>query len=230
MFEIFKKDTLGNADYGWLKPRYHFSFSSYYNPNKMGLGSLRVLNDDLIMPHKGFSSHPHKDMEIVTYIIDGEITHKDSMENARTLKRGSMQYMSAGTGVIHSEFNNGSELLRVIQIWIEPSMNNLTPNYGDVVFKKEDRHNKLLHLISSENNDGRIKIYQDANIFVSEADAGYIQEFRIGDYDYIYFVQLEGESLINLNKIEEGDALQTSESILIEPLTDSHFLIVQLRK
>ena len=230
MFEIFKKDSLGKADYGWLKPRYHFSFSNYYNPKKLGLGTLRVLNDDLINPNSGFDSHPHKDMEIVTYIITGEITHKDSMGNARVVRRGSMQYMSAGTGVVHSEYNNGDDPLRVIQIWIKPNRNDLTPNYGDIEFTKEDRHNKLLHIISSSENDGRIKIYQDANIFVSEADKGYIQEFKIEDYDYIYFVQLEGESLVNLNKIEEGDALQTSESLLIEPLTNSHFLIVQVRK
>ena len=230
MFEIHKSGSLGKADYGWLKPRYHFSFSNYYNPKKMGLGSLRVLNDDLIYPGKGFDIHPHKDMEIITYIINGEITHKDSMGNARNVSRGSMQYMSAGTGVTHSEFNNGKDILRVIQIWIEPTDLNLTPNYGDIKFTKEDRHNKLLQLVSSKENNGKIKIYQDANIFVSEADSGHIQEFRIGDYDYIYFVQLEGESLINLNKLEEGDALTTSESILIEPLTYSHFLIVQIRK
>ncbi len=230
MLKVHKKDSLGKADYGWLKPRYHFSFSSYYEPSKLGLGPLRVLNDDLIYPGKGFEPHPHKDMEIVTYIINGEITHKDSMGNGRTLSRGSMQYMSAGTGVTHSEFNNGSELLRVIQIWIQPTKKNLTPNYGDIVFTKEDRHNKQLHLISSIENDGKIKIYQDVNVFVSEADKGVIQEFSIGDYDYIYYVQLEGETLINLNKLEEGDALTTSESLMIDPLTDSHFLIVQLRK
>ena len=230
MLKVHKKDSLGKADYGWLKPRYHFSFSSYYDPSKLGLGPLKVLNDDLISPGKGFEPHPHKDMEIVTYIINGEITHKDSMGNGRTLSRGSMQYMSAGTGVTHSEFNNGNELLRVIQIWIQPTEKNLTPNYGDIVFTKEDRHNRQLHLISSIENDGKIKIYQDVNIFVSEADKGAIQEFGIGDYDYIYYVQLEGETLINLNKLEEGDALTTSESLMIDPLTDSHFLIVQLRK
>ena len=230
MFEIHKKDSLGNANYGWLKPTYHFSFSNYYNPDKLGIGPLRVLNDDLIDPHKGFDPHDHKDMEIITYIINGEITHKDSMGNARTVSRGSMQYMSAGTGVIHSEYNNSDDMLRVIQIWIHPTEKNLIPNYGDIKFDLEDRHNKLLHLVSSKEKDGKIKIYQDANIYVSEADKGVIQEFRIDDYDYIYFVQLEGTSLINLNKLEEGDALTTSESILIEPLTDSHFLIVQLRK
>ena len=230
MLEIHKLDSIGKADYGWLKPRYHFSFASYYNPSKMGLGSLRVLNDDLIYPGKGFDTHPHKDMEIVTYIIDGEITHKDSMGNSRNVSRGSMQYMSAGTGVTHSEYNNGKDILRVVQIWIHPTEKNLTPNYGDIIFTKEDRHNKLLQLVSSEKNEGKIKIYQDANIFVSEADKGYIQEFRIKDYDYIYFVQLEGESLVNLNKLEEGDALTTNESLLIEPLTNSHFLIVQVKK
>ena len=230
MLKIHKKDSLGKADYGWLIPRYHFSFSNYYDPTKLGLGPLRVLNDDLILPHKGFDLHPHKDMEIVTYIINGEITHKDSMGNEKVVKRGSMQYMSAGTGVTHSEYNNGDETLRVIQIWIKPTETNLTPNYGDITFTKEDRHNKLLNLISSKDNKGKIKIYQDANIFVSEADKGAIQELRIGKYDYFYFVQLEGESLINLNKLEEGDALTTDESLLIEPLTNSHFLIVQLKK
>ena len=230
MFEIHKLDSLGKAVYGWLKPRYHFSFANYYNPSKLGLGSLRVLNDDLIYPGKGFDTHPHKDMEIVTYIINGEITHKDSIGNARVLSRGSMQYMSAGTGVTHSEYNNGKDILRVIQIWIHPTQKDLIPNYGDIKFTKEDRHNKLLHLISTKENNGKIKVYQDANIFVSEADKGFIQGFGIGDYDYIYFVQLEGTSLVNLNKIKEGEALTTSESLLIEPLTDSHFLIVQVKK
>ena len=154
MLEIHKLDSIGKADYGWLKPRYHFSFASYYNPSKMGLGSLRVLNDDLIYPGKGFDTHPHKDMEIVTYIIDGEITHKDSMGNSRNVSRGSMQYMSAGTGVTHSEYNNGKDILRVVQIWIHPTEKNLTPNYGDIIFTKEDRHNKLLQLVSSEKNEG----------------------------------------------------------------------------
>lgn len=230
MFEIHKKESLGQADYGWLKPRYHFSFANYYNPNKMGLGPLRVLNDDLISPGKGFDTHPHNDMEIVTYIINGELTHKDSMGNSRNIPRGSMQYMSAGTGITHSEYNNGDKVLRLTQIWIKPRKKNLTPNYGDLVFDKVERHNKLLHLISSSENNGKIKIHQDANIFVSEADKGHIQEFKIDDYDYIYYVQLEGESLVNLNKLEEGDALTSSESLLIEPLTDSHFLIVQLKK
>jgi len=230
MFEIHKVNSLGKADYGWLKPRYHFSFANYYNPNKMGVGPLRVLNDDLINPGTGFDTHPHKDMEIISYIINGEITHKDSMGNARNVSRGSMQYMSAGTGVTHSEYNHGKDVLRIIQLWIRPTENNLTPNYGDIEFTKEDRHNTLLHLVSSAENKGKIKIYQDANIFVSEVDKGHIQEFKIGDYDYIYYVQLEGEALINLNKLEEGDALTTSESLLIEPLTDSHFLIVQVRK
>ena len=121
-------------------------------------------------------------------------------------------------------------MLRLIQIWIRPTENDFTPNYGDLTLKKEDRHNKILHIVSSSDNDGKIKIHQDANIFVSEADKGHIQEIKIGDYDYLYYVQLEGSSLINLNKLEEGDALTSSESLLIEPETDAHFLVVQLKK
>lgn len=230
MIEVYKSNSLGKADYGWLKPRYHFSFSNYYDPNKMGIGPLRVLNDDLIKAGTGFDPHPHKDMEIISYVIKGEITHEDSMGNSRSIGRGSVQYMSAGTGVTHSEYNHGAELLRLLQIWIRPSSKNLTPSYGDMSFTKKDRHNKLLHLVSSEENKGKIKIYQDANIFVSEADKGLSQTLEMGEYDYFYLVQIEGKALVNSKILEEGDALATTESLRIEAVTDSHFLVVQIKK
>lgn len=228
MIEVFKKDSLGSADYGWLKPRYHFSFSGYYNKNKFGIGPLRVLNDDLIKAGYGFNTHPHNDMEIITYIIDGELTHKDSMGNTKTIDRGSVQYMSAGSGITHSEYNYGKDTLRLLQIWIRPTENGLVPSYGDKVFSYENRHNKLLHIVSSVESDGAIKIYQDANIFVSEIDKGKKISFDIGKYENIYFVQIEGTSQINNIIIKEGDGMLSTESLNIKAIEKSHFLLIQM--
>ncbi|MBU1020724.1 MAG: pirin family protein, partial [Firmicutes bacterium] len=213
MFEVYKKATLGHADYGWLKPRYHFSFASYYNPKKLGIGPLRVLNDDLVFPNGGFEPHPHKDMEIITYIIRGELTHTDSMGNTRKISRGSVQYMSAGTGVVHSEFNYGSEVLRLLQIWIHPNQKNLIPNYGDKQFEKSKRHNQLLHLVSNKDGNGAIQINQDVNIYVIEIDENNKENVHLDQNRSIYLVQMEGSSLINDHLLEEGDALYTTESI-----------------
>jgi len=126
---------MGSSDLGWLKSKFHFSFAEYYNPSNVNFGVLRVINDDLVKPGTGFDTHPHRDMEIISYIVDGELTHGDSMGNKRTLSRGHVQYMSAGTGVFHSEHNFGEETLRFLQIWIYPDKNGYEPNYGDYKFE-----------------------------------------------------------------------------------------------
>lgn len=228
MENIYRYNQHGKRDYGWLKPTYHFSFSEYYNKDRMHLGTLRVLNDDLVLGNSGFDTHPHNDMEIITYIIDGELTHKDSMGNERTLSRGNVQYMSAGTGVFHSEYNNSDETLRLLQIWIYPNIKGAKPNYGDALFTKEDRLNTVFHIVSSHDGEGKIKIHQDANIFVSEFDKEEEFVFDKGELKYIYFVNIEGTTFVNGNKLEKGDSFETDNNLSIKTTKGSHFMILQI--
>ncbi|NLC28189.1 MAG: pirin family protein, partial [Campylobacteraceae bacterium] len=171
MMKKLPKENMGSSNLGWLESRFHFSFAEYRNPNNINFGVLRVLNDDIIHPESGFEMHPHRDMEIVSYVVDGELTHKDSMGNSKTLKRGEVQYMSAGGGVMHSEHNNSTnEDLRLLQMWIIPPEKNLPTLYGSHAYKKEQRENNLLNIVSSRAGNAAIKLYQDINIFVGELE------------------------------------------------------------
>ncbi len=227
------KETMFNSDKGWLQSRFHFSFAEYRDFNNTNFGNLRVLNDDIIKPLSGFDMHPHRDMEIVTYIIDGELTHQDSMGHKESLKRGEVQYMSAGTGVYHAEHNmHDSKDLRLLQIWIIPPSKNLEPSYGSYRFTKEDRRNKLLNIVSDQKGDAKIKLYQDVSFFVSELDKDKTIEYKIKKDRAIYFVQIEGKSEINGEVLKIGDALKIVDesSLAIKALEDSHFLFIDLQK
>ncbi|KAJ7566726.1 hypothetical protein O6H91_02G116300 [Diphasiastrum complanatum] len=230
----------------WLESRFHFSFAEYYAPKNMEFGVLRVLNDDLVKPRSGFETHPHRDMEIFTYVVDGQLTHKDSMGTAETLGRGCVQYMSAGRGVTHSEKNKASnEMLRFLQIWIKPNRTGLTPNYGSRVFSKEDRHNKLQHVATSydgpglhkDTGEGIIPMHQDVNIYVSEAEAGAVQEFVLQSKRQAYLVCIEGALSANEScNITARDALEiksetmSSFSLKLEADNEkgAHFLLVEM--
>ncbi len=232
MTKILSKENMGTSNLTWLESRFHFSFAEYRNPDNINFGVLRVLNDDIIHPSSGFDTHPHQNMEIISYIIEGEITHKDSMGNEEILKRGEVQYLSAGEGIYHSEYNkDSSKDLRLLQIWIIPPKTSLPRLYGAHKFKKEERANKLLNIVSSKNNPtAPIQIYQDVRIFVSELDENKTLKYEINKNRQIYFVQVEGESIINDKKITLGDASEiTEESLLkIEAKTKSHFLFIDL--
>ena len=183
----------------WLKSRFHFSFAEYYSPDNTNFGTLRVMNDDLVQPDRGFGTHPHNNMEICTYIVDGNLTHQDSMGTAETLSRGAIQFMTAGTGIRHSEHNlNKTEPLRFIQMWIQPRERNLTPNYGSGTGTFEDRHNRFAHLVSDVQNpisETPVKINQDVNIFVSEFDAGKDVEFNLKNGRQAYVLCIEGKGV-----------------------------------
>lgn len=194
-------------------------------------GVLRVLNDDIVHPMSGFDTHPHSNMEIISYVVNGEITHKDSMGNSETLKRGEVQYLSAGDGIYHSEHNfHKSEDLRLLQIWIIPPFAGLPRLYGSHQYKEEERQNRLLNIVSSQKGDSKIKIYQDINIFVSELDKEL--DFKIQKDRQVYFVQIEGSSNINGTLLENGDAMEiVDEDILtIKPITKSHILFIEMQK
>ena len=156
---------MGKSNLGWLQSIFHFSFAEYYNPENINFGVLRVINDDQIAPGTGFGTHPHRDMEIISYVVDGSLTHADSMGNQRDVKRGHIQYMSAGTGVLHSEHNRSTDPLRMLQIWILPDKQGYAPNYGDYLFEWEERKNKWLHMVSDKEGSAPVKINQDVNFY-----------------------------------------------------------------
>ena len=223
-------NTLYTADHGWLKTRFHFSFAEYHDRNNMHYGALRVMNDDIIQAHRGFDTHPHQDMEIITYIIRGELTHKDSMGNKESLGRGCMQYLSAGTGITHSEYNEDDEEVHVIQTWILPQGKGLEPQYGSKVFTLEERHNKWLHLIAPEGTPNVTNIYQDANMYVTELDNGKTLTFELAKGRQLYVKVMEGEANINGIVFKKGDAAEVnSEDLEIKALTSVHILLVEMK-
>ena len=230
MIKKLPKENMGKSNLGWLQSRFHFSFAEYRNPANMHFGVLRVLNDDLIQAKTGFDTHPHDNMEIISYIVDGEITHKDSMGNSETLKKGEVQYLSAGDGIFHSERNESDKILRLLQIWIIPPKKRLPRLYGSKRYTKEQRDNKFLNIVSSQDGNSDIKIYQDVNIYVSEFDKEL--EFEIKEGRQIYFVQIEGSSNINGTILDFGDAMEITneDKIVINPISKSHILFIEMKK
>lgn len=233
MLKKLPKENMGTSNLGWLESRFHFSFAEYRNYENIQFGVLRVLNDDIIHPSSGFDTHPHANMEIISYVVKGEITHKDSMGNQETLKKGEVQYLSAGEGIYHSEHNvHTSEDLRLLQIWILPPKASLPRLYGSCKYESSERKNKFLNIVSSKSGDSKVKIYQDVNFYVSELDKNKTLSFDIESNRQVYFVQIEGESSINNILLNNGDALEiTKENKLeIKALTNSHFLFIEMQE
>lgn len=166
MMKIRRSQERGHAEHGWLDSYHTFSFASYYDPQHMGFRGLRVINQDRIAGLSGFPTHPHRDMEIVSYIVDGELTHKDSMGNVEVIRRGEVQYMCAGTGVAHSEYNAAEKEAHLLQIWIQPQELGLKPAYGQKSFLPEFKTGKLVRVLSPDGADGSVAIKQDAQLWV----------------------------------------------------------------
>lgn len=222
---------MGSSDLGWLKSKFHFSFADHYNPYHISFGALRVINDDLIQPNTGFDTHPHKNMEIISYVVNGELTHEDSMSNKNAVTRGQIQYMSAGTGVYHSEHNLGKDTLRLLQIWIFPDKQGYKPDYGDYRFNWKDRQNNWLHMVSGKDGDAPIKVNQDINIYSLEIEEGRDISFQVKEGRQAYLVQIEGSSTINKFELDERDGMEiVEEDILIKSKETSHILILEMKK
>lgn len=230
MVQKILKESMFLSNLGWLESRFHFSFAEYRDSKNINFGVLRVLNDDIVRPHSGFDMHPHSDMEIISYVVQGEITHKDSMGNVETLKRGEVQYMSAGTGVMHSEHNKGNEDLRLLQIWILPPVKGIKPLYGSHAYTWKDRENRLLNIVSSQSGNAQIKIHQDVNIYVAQLEEQKDVKFVLNENRQIYFVQIEGTSVVNDVSLKAGDALKIIEEpmVFIQANTASHFLFIEM--
>lgn len=226
MFNIRRKSDHGNINHGWLNTYHHFSFANFFDPNKMGFGPLRVLNDDYIEGETGFDMHPHKNMEIITYVISGSLTHKDSMGNERVVSSGQVQYMSAGTGIMHSEHNKDDDTLRLLQMWIVPRVMGGLPNYGDFLYKEEDRIDKWLHFAGAGTE---VLINQDVNFYVIETEKTF--EFDITHGRQAYIVNIDGQTTINDAQLKQGDSLMTNvEKIEFKPKSKSHVLLIEMKE
>jgi len=217
MITVRLSQERGAAEHGWLKSFHSFSFAEYYDPQHMGFGPLRVINDDWIAPAMGFGTHPHKDMEIITYVLEGAIAHKDSMDNGSTIRPGNVQYMSAGTGVRHSEFNPSSkEHTRLLQIWIQPSMLGGEPLYEEKEFDRIEKDGKLRVVVSGDGANGSIKIRQDARLLIGLFDGDQKQELSL-QADRLTYVHLaRGELAVNGVVLKEGDAMKLQNEQLLQ--------------
>ncbi|MEG0176557.1 pirin family protein [Anaerorhabdus sp.] len=229
MIKIISSKNMGKSEMGWLHSIFHFSFAEYYNPNNINFGALRVINDDIFDGQNGFSTHPHENMEIISYVVDGVLTHEDSMGNKRELNRGQVQYMSAGTGIRHSEYNLTDKPLRFLQIWIIPDKKGYKPNYGDYAFDWNERVNSWLTIVSK---DGPIKIHQDMTISVLSLDQGEIIKYALDENRQAYLVQIEGESGVNDEYMLEKDGAEITEEsdITIQAKKTSHYILFDMAK
>ena len=195
----------------WLKSRFHFSFAEYNNYSNSNFGVLRVMNDDLVQPKRGFGTHPHSNMEIITYIVDGELTHKDSMGTEESLGRGAIQFMTAGSGVRHSEYNHGEKPLRFIQTWIAPSASGLKPNYGSFKGCTESRRNQVQHLVSNavdKSTSTPVEINQDLDGFASEIEKGKKVVYELPEGRQAYLLCIEGGVTVNGEQLKKYDSCE----------------------
>lgn len=216
MMNIRKANERGHANHGWLDTYHTFSFADYYDPRWMGFRTLRVINDDLVMPGMGFGTHPHRDMEILTYILSGSLEHKDSMGNGRVIRAGEVQYMSAGTGVRHSEFNpSGDEAVHLLQIWIQPDRTGLAPRYAEKSFAAMP--NGGLHLVASKTGrEGSIAIRQDADVWLAKLGAGQRATHPLAPGRHAWVHIAEGEVTLNGKTLAGGDAAAVSGETALE--------------
>lgn len=234
MIKTISQSRMGKSEQGWLHSTFHFSFAEYYNPANIHFGALRVVNDDLFDPQSGFDTHPHRDMEIVSYVVNGTLTHQDSMGNRRELTRGQVQYMSAGTGVTHSEFNLTDEPLRFLQIWILPDKNRHTPNYGDYRFPWEEREGRWLR-IASGGDGAPVQIHQDMELSVVHLSPGQEISYSLALGRQAYLIQIEGSGTVNGHTLAEKDAAEITakvfdeREITLRATEPSHYILFDMK-
>jgi quercetin 2,3-dioxygenase len=210
MITIRPSAARGHANHGWLDTHYTFSFSNYYDPRHMGFRDLRVINEDWIAAGKGFGAHPHRDMEIITYIIEGELSHRDSTDTEATIKQDDVQRMSAGTGVVHSEYNNSAKPVHLLQIWIMSEANDLQPSYEDRTFGREEKQNQLRLIASHDGRDGSTRINQDAGVYASLLDSGKTLALDLRPGRHAWVQLIGGELNVNGTRLAAGDGAAIS--------------------
>jgi redox-sensitive bicupin YhaK (pirin superfamily) len=231
MLDIIRSDTRGSADHGWLRAKHTFSFADYHDPARVHFGKLRVINEDRIAPGGGFDTHPHRDMEIVTYVIDGAVEHRDSMGNGTVIPSGEVQRMTAGTGVLHSEFNPSDEdELHLLQIWFFPEENNLEPGYEQAAFPRADKLNRLRMIASRDGRDGSLTVHQDVNLYASVLEGGRQVELGALDSRRVFVQVISGDIRVNGETLAAGDGakLRDVNRVEIVAANDAEFLVFDL--
>lgn len=228
---LHKATTRGFANHGWLISNHTFSFANYYDPERMNFGMLRVLNDDIVQPKMGFGTHPHRNMEIISIPISGALSHKDSMENKRSIEVGEVQVMSAGTGLTHSEFNDSStDVVNFLQLWILPEKENVNPYYNQKSFDEEGRKNKFQILVSPKDKivEGSLPIHQQAYISMIDLEQGFNTEYTCNNAAYFFLI--EGEIIVANETLHKRDAVGISETerIPITAIKNSKLLIIDV--
>ena len=231
MINIRKSDERGHANHGWLDTRFTFSFADYYDPENVQFRTLRVMNDDRVAGGGGFPTHPHRDMEIVTYVLEGALAHQDSMGNGSTIRPGDVQYMSAGTGVAHSEFNaSQTEPVHLYQIWMFPDKAGHKPTYDQKHFSEEEKRGKLRLLVSPDGRHGSVKIRQNNDLYATVLGAGDKVNHELKAERHAYVQVARGSVTLNGKKLETGDGAAISEekSLEIAGVNDAEVLLFDL--
>ncbi|WON77716.1 pirin family protein [Serratia sp. UGAL515B_01] len=221
---------LGGANHGWLDAKHHFSFAEYYDPERINWAALRVWNDDTIQPNTGFPPHPHADMEIITYVRDGAITHQDSLGNKGRTVAGDVQVMSAGTGIHHSEYNLESEITRIFQIWIIPNQHGHPPSWDTKSFPKEERSGKFVLLASGiEGDKDALPLHADARVLGATLKTGETTEYQIGNGYYAYLVLAKGKVEVNgvVLNTRDGAAIHDEDTIQITAIEEAELVLVE---
>ena len=229
---IHKADTRGIANHGWLHSRHTFSFASYYNPERINFGALRVLNDDMVEAGMGFGKHPHDNMEIISIPLEGDLEHKDSMGNTTVIKHGDIQVMSAGTGIFHSEYNkNKDREVKFLQIWVFPNKKNVSPRYDQISLKVEDRHNKLQQILSPNPDDEGVWIHQNAWFYLGKFDAGVKVNYTVKQKcNGVYAFVISGNLTVNDQPLaaRDGFGIWDVEKLNIKSTTLSELLLMEV--
>ena len=231
MIKIRKSRDRGHFDHGWLETYHTFSFADYYDPNHMAFRTLRVINEDYVKPGEGFGTHSHRDMEIVTFILEGALEHKDSMGNTSVIRPGEIQRMTAGAGVTHSEFNSSKkERVHLLQIWILPNQKGLEPSYEQQVIEPKKKTNRLALIASPDSGESSVKIHQDALVYAASLGEGNSVNYKPGRARGVWIQVAKGSLFLGDQKLDAGDgaAIEGEPSIRIQSSQKSEFLLFDL--
>ena len=231
MLTVRKAEERGHANHGWLNSWHTFSFADYQDPRHMGFGPLRVINDDTVQPGQGFGTHGHRDMEIITYVLDGAVEHKDSMGNGSIIRPGNVQRMSAGTGVRHSEFNpSRDERVHFLQIWIEPKITGVKPGYEEKQFGLADKKGQLRLVASPNGREGSVTIHQDATVYASMLDGKDAVTHRLAPGRRAYIHVARGAVKVNGTALKDGDGarVENESSIELKDAREAEVLLFDL--
>lgn len=231
MIRVRKAEERGHADHGWLDTYHTFSFAGYQDPEHVHFRTLRVMNEDVVQPGQGFGTHPHRDMEIVTYVLEGALEHKDSMGNGEVLRAGEFQRMSAGTGITHSEFNpSATEPVHLYQIWLFPESKGIEPSYEQKQFPVSEQQNQLRLVASPEAEAGSLRIHQDARVYLSQIEAEQTVTYEMGEGRHAWLQVLRGSVLLNdvALDVSDGAAVSDTRNLKIQATADAEIMLFDL--